>query len=219
MIEAIRDIILPPVCPICGKVNSGFLCSSCRAQIRELGNVCGYCGTPLDGKKCIFCRDKRFYFYKLRSYTAYRGPIKKIIYKYKRQKIYSLREVLAGFLEELFYKNFSGENIDLIEGIPGPHISHICRELATRLNIPYANNLKKIKVTRQQKELGFVTRAFNLDGSFKLRDCLKVAGLNIVLIDDIFTTGNTVNEASKVLKGAGANKVYVLTIARGFKSI
>ncbi len=219
LIKAAKDIILPPVCPICGNINTKLICSDCKSKIKKLIDVCDFCGAPKNSEKCLYCRDKNFYFYRLRSYCVYGGAIKKILYKYKQQKNYNLKKVLAGFLEELYIKNFSSGNISYIEGIPGNHIEYICSELETKLNIPYSNNLKKIRATKKQKELDFSARSFNLEDSFKLKDCLKVHGKNVLLIDDIFTTGSTLNQASKVLKDAGANKIFALTVARSFKQI
>ena len=91
----------------------------------------------------------------------------------------------------------------------------IAARLSNVLNIPFINNIIKIKKTSRQQKLNLFQRKSNLKEAFKVRDNLLVYGKNILLIDDVWTTGATLNEISSVLKKSGANKIYLLTIARG----
>jgi predicted amidophosphoribosyltransferase len=74
--------------------------------------------------------------------------------------------------------------------------------------------LVKIKETEHQSKLSKTERKFNIKNSFKVADIYNVDNKEILLIDDIFTTGSTVNECSKVLKKSGASKVVVATILK-----
>jgi len=91
----------------------------------------------------------------------------------------------------------------------------LAREISKALKLPLIlNNLQRIRWTRPQIELKGKERLMNVKGAFTLRDPKEVKGKSILLIDDVYTTGATVQECSKVLKKAGAEKIYVLTLAR-----
>ncbi|MHB1348041.1 MAG: ComF family protein, partial [Candidatus Humimicrobiaceae bacterium] len=75
-------------------------------------------------------------------------------------------------------------------------------------------NILKIKKTSKQQNLGEYERKVNLEGVFKAADMLRVYKKNILLVDDVWTTGNTLNQITKALKNCGAQKIYLLTIAR-----
>ena len=92
----------------------------------------------------------------------------------------------------------------------------IAKEIAKSvLNIKCDNNiLMKEKDIIEQSKLNREQRKENIIGAYKILNCNSIKNKNIILIDDIYTTGSTVNECSKVLKEAGANKIAVLTIAK-----
>lgn len=91
----------------------------------------------------------------------------------------------------------------------------IASVISSRLAIPMVTNvLFRQRCTKPQVELGFRERKENVADAFTLQNKEAIKGRNIILIDDVFTTGSTVNECAKVLKKNGAEKVYVVTIAR-----
>ena len=88
------------------------------------------------------------------------------------------------------------------------------KKLAIKWNIPYAEPVKRYLPTPSQTTLNAEERFNNLKNAFRLKKNADVKGKKIILVDDVFTTGTTVNEVSRVLKEAGASKVAVLTAAR-----
>lgn len=91
----------------------------------------------------------------------------------------------------------------------------IASVISSRFDIAMLTNvLLRQRYTKPQVELGFRERKENVEGAFILQNKEAVMGRNIILVDDVFTTGSTVNECAKVLKKNGAEKVYVITIAR-----
>lgn len=91
----------------------------------------------------------------------------------------------------------------------------LAKEISRTLKIPLIpDNLQRIRWTRPQIELKGEERLTNVKGAFKLKAPKAVEGKFFLLIDDVYTTGATVRECSKVLKKAGAEKVYVFTLAR-----
>ncbi len=93
----------------------------------------------------------------------------------------------------------------------------LAKGLSKKLNIPLGKNiLLKIKDTKSQSSLNKRDRLLNLKDAFEVSNKAEIKSKNILLIDDIFTTGSTVSECARCLKTAGANKVYVLTVASGY---
>ncbi len=239
--EFFKDIILPPICTVCGKINSELLCQECYAKVKMHQKViCNLCGKPfLDYnhmyssfdksrnyiKICALCKNESFNFYRLRSFSLYGRELKKVIHKYKYNKIYSISKILINFLKQAYSKYYRREDIDYIETVPDfvsagsegmqNHMQVIAEKLSNVLNIPFINNIIKIKKTSRQQKLNLFQRKSNLKEAFKVRNNLLVSGKNILLIDDIWTTGTTLNEISTVLKKSGANNIYLLVIARG----
>jgi competence protein ComFC len=166
----------------------------------------------------------------LRSFGLYRDILKKLIVKFKYGKIYTLAPVLNSFLKKTYLENYSNEKIDCIDTVPDftafkngsadpagqtdNHMQVLAKIFSKETGIPFAGNIIKIKKTAKQQNLGMYERKVNLEGAFKAADNLMAVKKNILLIDDVWTTGNTLNEISKALKKCGAQKIYLLTIAR-----
>jgi len=245
----LKDIILPPVCVLCGRLSPAPLCGSCSCRISFLGrNVCSRCGKPLDnmppvtGKTfavfdknitsvniCNLCKIEEYHFYAARSFSLYKDTIAELISLFKYRKYYYLKEILAGFLKQAYQAYYKNEKIDFLDTVPdynmtdkstddyheSNHMQVLAQSFAQKINIQFADNILKIKKTQRQQLLGRNQRITNIEGAFKVRDCLKVAGKNILLVDDVFTTGSTLNGISVTLKNAGAKRIYLLTLARG----
>ena len=179
---------------------------------------------------CPACRDFSYNFYKLRSFGLYKGVLKKLIIKFKYSKIWTLAPVLNSFLKKAYMENYISEKIDYMDTVPDfndlkssaagfsgredNHMQILARMFSKETGIPYGGNIIKIKKTLKQQNLGLYERKVNLEGVFKTADSLKADNKNILLIDDVLTTGNTLNEISRALKNCGAKKIYLLTIAR-----
>jgi len=211
LIEFFKDLIIPPVCSVCGNISPELICLACKSKIEKIdGDVCKYCGRPIsDYKKsqtmtgadksscntCSLCRKEKFSFYMHRSFAFYKGAVRKIMHKYKYRKMYDLSKLLVGFLRQAYDKYYRKAEIDYVETVPGEHMQILCSEFSRVIKIPFAGNILK--------------------EAFKVRNSLLVSGKNVLLIDDIWTTGSTLNEISKVLKNSNADKIYLLTIAGG----
>jgi len=220
------------------------ICADCRIKniIRKKPEfICYKCGREIlvDLKipaELIICRDclnAKLYYEQCRHIFHYSDAIQKIIKRYK----YDCKRDFADLLtdEIIFYiKNpeneYSEIAFDLITNIPGhknkikkkefDHINILCEKLSARLNINYLSNiLIKYKDTPNQAGLARKERIKNVKNSFQLNsafDLSQFENKNILLIDDVFSTGSTINECSKPLKkGCPTVKIYGLTIARG----
>lgn len=136
---------------------------------------------------------------------------------------------IAKWFANQMYKTVLGEmsmpNVEYVTAIPLHRVKKrergfnqselIARALAEKLNIPYSDALLTRKAnTMSQTLLNGVTRRKNMRDAFR-PGRLNPAGKSILIIDDVFTTGTTVNEAGKVLLDAGAEQIYVLTACHG----
>jgi competence protein ComFC len=224
--DFLKDTIIPPVCCVCGRISPDYLCSRCASEILPLSNAgcCKYCGRPFTdtghdlkgtGETCSFCKAEEYNFTAHRSFTLYRGNMKKIIVKFKYGKIYNLKNILAGFLHSVYRDFFSMEDIDYVDTVPGEHTAVLTEYFAMKYRIPFIQNILRIKKTERQGKLGMDERKVNILNCFKLRDCLAYRNKNILLIDDVWTTGSTLKEISRIINRAGSKKIFLLTLARG----
>lgn len=220
IIDFFKDILIPPLCSVCGKVDPGLLCQQCRSSIAEIGSkICNYCGQPLpvnppNMSGCTFCKDENYSFFRHRSFALYKSGTKELIRKYKFKKIYGLKAIFAGFLKNTYNKYYKYEKIDYIDTVPGEHMKILCQALSKLIKIPFIDNVLRIRKTLKQRELDYFQRNSNIEGAFKVKDCLSISGKSLLLVDDVWTTGNTLSEMSRILKNSGAFKVYMLTLAR-----
>ena len=211
-------------CNVCGKeIFSGYFCSECEEHIERLGlNRCSHCGrkTAYPVNFCNSCIEKNLSFDLARSVFNYKPPIDLLIQNFKYK---NYRYVAKYFAEELFalYKN---ENLDcdFVIFVPmseerfkerGYNQSElIAKEFSALSGLKVLSAVKKVKETPRQANLTMKERLENLTSSFKV-DKKLVKDRKILLVDDVMTTGATVEVISKQLKNAKANKVAVLSVA------
>lgn len=213
MINKILKLIYPPVCIICNKINNEYICKKCKIKLEK------------DNKhiNCDKIKDKFFiehiYLFK------YDGIIRKQILNYKFNEKSYIYRLFIDFLknnENIYCKI---QKYDIIMSVPiskkrlkerGYNQSSLfAREVAKILNKEYqGSNLIKIKDNLAQSTLNKEKREQNVKDAYILKnvDCIK--NKKIMLIDDIYTTGNTLNECSRMLKQAGVHEVGVFTIAK-----
>jgi len=227
------DILLPNVCTLCGdSLDLGKVCGLCLSDFKPLREIsaCMSCGVPLgisnaeENVKCGPCLNNSFYFNSARSVFLYNGNLKKLLQLFKYENIYHLDSFFAEYL--------SGEIKKLIceeaTLMPVPlHINKlrlrgynqsalICREISRFTGCDCdLFTLKKRLDTRPQVEIkDFTKRAKNVRNAYYTEGSNSILGKKIILIDDVFTSGSTVNECSKVLMDSGAGSVNVVTVAR-----
>jgi ComF family protein len=228
------DLIFPPVCPVCESLidrrdKDRVICPACRKAIRFVQPpLCPRCGLPYPSGRahlCAVCLKDRRYFAVHRTAALYEGALKEMIHRFKYQGVFPLKQVLGDLLEPVLKGMRRELRVDLLVPVP-LHIRRLrergfnqalllVKELSTRSGIPYQERaLAKIKETPEQISLKKRERAKNLKGVFTVTDEGAIKGKRVVLVDDVFTTGATVNECSRALLKAGAKQVAVLTVAR-----
>ena len=169
--------------------------------------------------------DGEVHFKVHRSSGLYEGTLKEAIHTFKYGGVFPLVRVFGDLLQSTFQTLSQDYPVDVM--IPVPlHIRRLrergfnqalllVKELNRRIGIPYEERvLKKIKDTPVQIALKKRERRKNLKGVFQVKDTETIKGKSVVLVDDVYTTGATVNECSRALLKAGAERVAVLTVAR-----
>jgi len=209
------NLVYPPHCASCGKGLS---------PMDEFG-VCGFCiGQVRRNPKPHLARQG---FDRAYSALLYEDVLKELIHAFKYKRRISLSKLFARLLTEFIDNNPDIiEHIDLVTFVP-LHNSRLrerefnqSKLLASKISdgfkIPLADTLDKIRSTRNQNELSRTERLVNLKGAFRIRrGGDTVRGRHILLVDDVLTTGATLNECARVLKAAGTIEVRCLTLARG----
>ena len=234
--EFLLDLFFPKFCLGCKKEGM-YLCDDCRTllDISEF-DYC-LCDTkplrlPLNLKsgKCQRCQNKKLSgLYSALPYKE-KQLTRKLIYQFKYQPyLKDLSKTLASILIEHFV--ISGKNTDeiWIEGVLMPvpsdkkklkirgynQAEELAKELSKVLQIPViTDNLIKIKSTKSQMELSKEERGINLEGAFIIKKPTELAGKRIFLVDDVYTTGSTMEECAKVLRNTGVKQVWGIVLAR-----
>ena len=230
------NFFYPKSCLICrnsleNNAIENLLCLNCWQIInKNTAPCCAICGRQIRDKHlikrvCLACQRQSFYFDRALSPCVYEGVIREVIHKYKYQGKYYLSSVLEKLLIEFIYQQkISMELFDLVIPIPLHKIKLREREfnqselLARRIAQEFslsvsADNLWRKHNRLPQIELMPDQRWKNVKDCFALRYPQQVKDKNILLIDDVLTTGATCSEAAALLKNAGAVSVFVLTVA------
>jgi ComF family protein len=228
-LKATRDLFFPAVCFKCGqKISRSFLCEGCEEKIDFFNPpLCRLCSKPIKENTnpiCKGCWGKRQPYSYLISITAYKEPMSSIIHDFK----YRNCDWMADFLSEMMINHllkigFTPQDYDLITCVPMHYLklkergynqaSLLARKIANHFKITFRDDI--IYQTRYRKPQAPLTgkeRKKNIENCFLAKgDC---RGKNILLIDDIFTTGSTVKTCSHALKKEGTRDITVVTLSK-----
>lgn len=218
------DWLFPPVCGGCDVPGQRW-CYSCQQKAERIpSNICKHCGDLLQstGPLCPKCLEKPPIFTALRSWGIYSGPLRKAIHRLKYENDIGLGEGLSKHLIELY--NQLKWDVDIVVPVPlgAGRLKHrgynqsglLARPFAYAIEKPYSPGLlQRIRETRTQVGLTITERQLNVNNAFQARNS-QVSGKVVLLIDDVTTTGSTINACAKALSTAGASAVYGMTLAR-----
>ncbi len=227
------DILLPPVCVACGALvsNANALCSACWKKIDFIDDPqCRSCGRPFEfelsfDNHCGACLRSPPLFERARSAIIYGDHSRQFILSYKHGDRLDLVPSMVTWLERAGGPLI--ENADMISPVPlhwsrflsrqFNQSAELARRLSQRVSRPYAPDLlERKKRTLSQAGLNARERARNVRGAFSVKPAWlpKLSGKRVLLIDDVLTTGATLNACAGILIWAGASAVDVLTVAR-----
>jgi ComF family protein len=217
------DWLLPPRCGSCRSLGS-WLCDRCRLRIRRLSEpLCERCGRELEfaGAGCG-CRHRLRWLSRAVAAAAYEGPLEKAIHRFKYEGWRALAPVLADLVVDRLAADAAGE--PLLVAVPlhgrrqrarGYNQSELlAAELRARLRLAAPRGrLVRLRDTPPQVGLDRLRRQANVGGAFAWRGA-SPAGRIVVVVDDVATTGATLEACAAALRAAGSGPVHGLTVAR-----
>lgn len=234
LLDRLVHALLPAPCLSCGRPLSARgtalgLCSGCRGRLKPLpDSTCAICARPLPvyapppGFVCAACRESPPGFDRLLALWSYEPPLDKVVQALKFRRLDYLGSHLARALAE----DLSAELDSADAVVPVPlhwrrrlargydQAERIARPLAGALGLPLARALCRSRATPPQSLLGRPERLANLRRAFRARHPERLRGRHLLLVDDVATTGATLDAAATVLKRAGAATVTALVAGR-----
>ena len=228
IINKFLDLLAPDdiKCIVCDaelpKDNDYGLCDHCYNKLPKITKPCEKCGREIfdDGKYCFDCKEGGFAFDKVYSCLNYEDYVVPMVYRLK----YSGEKYLAKYMAKVIADKIIAEKIsfDIFTFVPlninrekergFNQAKLIADEVAKYIQKETIALLERVRNTPFQASLIREERLINLKDAFEVIDKKVVKGKTILLLDDIFTTGATMEEMTAVLKKNGANKVFGLTV-------
>jgi competence protein ComFC len=223
-ITVLKDIFFPAQCLGCGSEGE-FVCKECFKTLDCSGVFCcPICHIETrGGGYCVACKQSYIDRHVAIAFYKESELVGKILHAFKYQYIEDIKNILEKIIKD-FLDKYNVE-VDIIIPVPlhkrryverGFNQSDIIAGIVgNMLDIPVENILKRDRHTKQQAKLKRNQRLENLKDAFILKKDVYVRGKKILLIDDVFTTGSTIQECAKVFKKAGVKEVVGFSVARG----
>lgn len=232
-------LLFPAKCVICRKPlgwsNPEHVCSNCRMKIRFIQEpICFTCGYPILAEignvskeeiTCASCKKNVPEFTQTRSVFYYEGTLRQLVHFFKYQGKITIGKMLAQSVGDYCREGSYSSTAECIVPVPLgiKKLRHrefnqsliLAKVVGKYLNVPvHPFALKKVKEPAPQMELSRQDRMRNVRGAFIVRKKKQINRKEVLLVDDVFTTGATIRECSRVLLRHGAKKVWALTLAR-----
>jgi len=232
--NALLSLLYPMTCAMCGVTTDAaqHLCSPCGKRARRIESpFCQSCSQPFSGAiesefTCANCGDRKLHF--SHAVAPYRsdGVVREFVHRFKYDGAFYLRHQLAAWLAEtLADPRMKAHPVDALIPVP----LHPTRKREREFNqaevlagivaktgrLRVVPMLKRVRYTTTQTRLDRHERMENLRNAFALAKTADVPGKHLVLVDDVLTTGSTLDECARVLRAAGAASVRAITVARG----
>jgi ComF family protein len=240
--DALVSVIFPAGCRICDRLLTGAsrvpICGECLSSFVQVpSRICEVCGRPLEGLAhakagpllCVACQEKTYGFDRARSFALYEGPLIHAILLLKFEQINPLGAWFAARLAELV--SSGGEPLVADVVVPVPlhrqrerergynQAALIAKPLAKRLRLPHkAVLLMRTRARPDKRILSLEERWESVRGAFATRPGSQVDNQRVLLVDDVLTTGATLDACARVLREAGAKSVIGLTVARAVRN-
>ncbi|MCP4590579.1 MAG: ComF family protein [bacterium] len=232
-VRALLDMLYPPTCPLCrspGVDGPGLLCESCASSVEEEGHT-AYCPTcarttppfAVSDGRCGHCREQKARIAGVVRIGPYGGELGAALRAFKYQRNWRLGASLGDRLATALQQAPWLEEVEALVVVPqwilrrpfaGDYPPALLGRRASRATgIPVIPALRRVKGGPSQIGLTNHQRVENVRGKFAVARGVRVDGATLCLIDDVMTTGATVNECARILLNAGARAVYAAVAA------
>jgi ComF family protein len=236
--NAVVDLLFPPRCVTCHRLGA-WLCTNCQDQIEIIWlPVCYRCGLPLEEAPspssglsqkarytCDRCQDKNSPLDGLCACAFHAGPLRQAIHQLKYEDVRALAAPLGRLMSQR-WAALQPEDHDIDVIVPVPlhptrqrkrgynQAALLARELGAEFRLPVVENvLVRIKATAPQVDLGAKERQANVRDAFQVVNS-NLAGKQVLLVDDVCTTGATLEAAGSALRDGNASSIWAYTLAR-----
>lgn len=232
--RAFLSLIYPPSCEACGigVEHPHYLCDRCAAEaVRIEAPFCQVCSEPFRGAitgqfTCANCVGREFHFTHAVARYRFDGVVRDFIHRFKYSREFHLRHPLASWAADALEDDRIREQpVDALAPVPlfvarerfreFNQAAILARLIGKRAGIPVSECLIRTRNTTSQVRHDRKRRMENLRNAFKMRHSTDVRGRHVVLVDDVLTTGSTLDECARVLLSGGAASVRAITVARG----
>jgi predicted amidophosphoribosyltransferase len=217
----VLDLLLPQRCIACGCAGAQ-VCGPCTSGLLRIEPpLCGRCGAPTAWpvERCRECSGRRLSFLRARAAVAYDGPVPRIVSAWKERGLRRLADWAADCVTERLMR----PEVDCIAFVPadrerrlrrGHHAAEaLARAVGDTWDLPVVPLLARTRPARSQRGLSEAERRRNVAGAFRA----VPAPARVLLVDDVYTTGASVNAAACALRKAGCRRVEVMTFARAIR--
>ena len=229
MVKNLVEQFFPCSCFICGnefpEINQ-YICKNCAEKLNFISPpLCESCGGEIDNvlKICSKCLpEEKANWKNAISIFKMQGLSEQLIYRYKYRGATYLARIYSEFAYNALYK--SSIDIDYIMAVPLHWFKYIIRGynqstliaelISKKIGIPLLKNIKRKTYTKSQTKLSGKQRRINIKNNFVVKKLDIIKNKNILLVDDVFTTGSTMRDVAQTLNEAGVKSVNILTIAR-----
>ncbi len=240
---ALASVFFPGDCRLCEQLLTNasrlLICEKCLASFAVIqGPICQLCGqpdamrggTPEATAVCLACQEQTHKFHVARSFGIYEGALARAVVLLKFERIEPLGEWFAKQLESIVLANAECLDADVVVPVPlhrnrqkergFNQVELFARPLARRLGVPFRPILLMRTRPRPEKHLlHYEERWEAVRGAFAMKREGRVDNLRVLLLDDVMTTGATLDACAKALPEAGASSVLGLTVARAVGAV
>jgi ComF family protein len=241
-IDSLASVLFPAPCAICSQTLTTAsripVCAQCLDELERISDpICACCGRPLVAApsqkaatavvelRCRLCRTDFYGFDRARSFAVYNRALSEVILLLKYERVTSIAGWFGERLAQLALEPGPGWHADVVVPVPlhrdrrrerGYNQAElIAKPVARRLNVRLdANLLIRTKPRPPQLVLSRAEHWNSVRGAYATREGMKIDNLRILLVDDVLTTGATLDACSRALKKAGASAVFGLTVGR-----
>ena len=228
--DFLLDMLYPKRCPLCHQVlkdRNTFVCAKCAGKVRPAsGPLCMKCGRPvkMEEEYCEDCHKRAHYFTEGRSIFLYGEIWRQSLVRFKYYGCREYGDFYAKAMSIYAKKYLNRWKPQLIVPVPlhpgkqrmrgFNQAAYLAERLSGYTGIPWDEHLvRKIKKTRSQKKLDAAERRRNLKKAYLVTR--NISSLDVLVVDDVYTTGSTMDAMAMCLREAGAREVYFLTVCAG----
>ena len=232
IVDKTLDLIFPPRCMICLDImpfdGPRWLCGECIGLLEPItGAVCKRCGAPSENEVCAEClkTGRNDSLDGNCSVFAYDDTVKRLIYNFKYLNHPEIARGLGALLQSMDMAFLQA--MDYLTYVPLHRHRHtkrgynqaklLAHELSKITGVPLINILIRKKDTKPQSQLDYISRIYNMEGALAVKSGHDIKSKTITVVDDIYTTGITLNACAEALKLKGAKRVTGFTLAIALK--